>query len=72
MPLSAVHCKWGEWDLDSGECSKECGVGEKNITREKLVVEEHGGNCTGHNYKTVECNPDPCPSNKIYTTHFLS
>ena len=62
-----INCQWGGWT--EGECSQTCGTGNRTNTRTKLVVEEHGGTCTGNATEVVECNTNECPS-KIFT-HFV-
>jgi len=54
-----VHCEWSNWE--KGECSKECGAGTQNNTRTKLVVEAHGGTCSGETTEVVECMVKECP-----------
>ena len=61
--ISAIHCEWDAWIV--GECSKTCGTGIRNNTRSKLVVEEHGGTCTGHPLEVEECNTQECPGSLI-------
>ena len=57
--IAAIHCEWDEWSV--GECSKTCGTGTRNNFRTKLVVEEHGGTCTGEPSEIEECNTQGCP-----------
>jgi len=59
----AVHCEWNDWVY--GECSDSCGTGTRTDTRNKLVIEAHGGHCTGQPTKIEECNTTPCPSKKF-------
>jgi len=55
----AIHCEWDEWEI--GECSKTCGSGIRTNTRSKLVVEEHGGTCSGESIEYEECSTVECP-----------
>ena len=49
---------WGEWE-DFGDCSKECGGGQKEQRRKCWIV---GGICsTGPSSRTVGCNNYTCP-----------
>ena len=64
----AIHCEWDQWLV--GECSETCGTGTRTNTRTKLVVEEHGGTCTGEPYEIEECNTQECPG--MNTRPFLA
>ena len=54
-----IHCKWDDWV--TGECSQTCGTGTRTNTRKKLIIEEHGGTCTGQSTEIEACNPQECP-----------
>ena len=54
-----VNCEWGEWN--NGSCSKTCGSGEMTKTRNKTIVEAHGGTCSGQSTSTETCNTNSCP-----------
>ena len=69
MKSLAIHCEWDEWMF--GECSKTCGTGTREGIRTKLVVEEHGGTCTGPPNEIEECNTNPCPSKKLFEYKML-
>ena len=49
---------WTNW----GECSKECGGGEKFRTREKIPEQYGGEPCIGENEESQPCNTHNCPS----------
>ena len=68
--ISAIHCKWGDWVI--GECSETCGNGRRNNSRIKLVVEDHGGNCTGHSFHMEDCNTQKCPGKCGHCTYLKS
>ena len=57
--IQAIHCEWDEWV--NGDCSKTCGTGTRTNTRNKSVVEEHGGTCSGEPIEFEECNTQECP-----------
>ena len=74
LTFTARHCKWDDWV--EGECSAACGVGTRNNTRTKSVVEANGGTCSGQPTETVECKIKDCPSMqfillRILLTHIL-
>ena len=56
--VTAIDCKWGRWRL--GNCTKPCGGGIRINTREKLIIEDNGGICTGKDYDIETCNTINC------------
>lgn len=54
---------WGEF----GECSEECGGGEK--VRERTCTHpapRYGGaDCEGDAMESMACNEDPCPGTEL-------
>ena len=60
---SAVNGGWNEWVF--GPCSKSCGGGLQNITREcnRPKPECNGKDCDGPNYYAfpIKCNNFFCP-----------
>ena len=64
-----MDCEWGEWII--GDCSQACGVGSRNNTRDKTVVEIIGGICNGSSSATEECNPQDCPGNFKIIVRFV-
>ena len=48
---------WGSYST----CPVTCGGGTQIKTRTKLVVEDHGGTCSGLSHQDQLCNKDPCP-----------
>ena len=63
MVFTATDCEWDEWSY--GECSQTCGTGTRTNTREKKIIEDNGGTCTGQPTETEECNTNPCPGIKL-------
>ena len=57
-----INCEWSEWN--DGECSKTCGNGTRTSDRNKVVVEQNGGKCSGMNHKVEECSVNPCLGEK--------
>ena len=57
--IISVDCEWGDWS--NGTCSKTCGSGEMTKTRNKTIVEDHGGSCSGQSTSTETCNTINCP-----------
>ena len=55
----AVNCQWSAWN--SGSCSETCGSGVLTKTRNKTVLEAHGGACSGESTATETCNIISCP-----------
>ena len=55
----AVNCEWGAWN--SGSCSVTCGSGVLTKTRNKIILETHGGACSGESTATETCIPISCP-----------
>ena len=54
-----MDCVWGIWKY--GECTKECGVGTRKITRNVLVKDTQGGKqCSGPSTVTESCNLQKC------------
>ena len=51
---------WGSYST----CPVTCGGGTQIKTRTKLVVEDHGGTCSGLSHQDQLCNNDPCPGIK--------
>ena len=60
----AIHCMWGEWEL--GECSEECGDGQRTDTRVKLVEEQYRGTCSGQPSRIETCKIKECPGILIF------
>merc|ERR1719191_210546 len=52
-------CEVGEWQ--PGECSVECGGGERTITREVVTPASNGGAECPPMIETEPCNLQPCP-----------
>ena len=59
MNYIVVDCEWGAWV--EGDCSTTCGNGQQTNTREKVVNEEPGGNCTGESTNVTSCVVVECP-----------
>ena len=59
----AINCEWDEWNND--DCSSSCGNGTRIRKREKQLIEEYGGTCTGEPFNVEECNTGPCPGIKV-------
>ena len=59
-----MNCTWSSWGKYSA-CPVTCGGGTKIRARTKLVVEDHGGICSGLGYQDRQCNTARCPG----TTH---
>ena len=61
-----VHGGWSSWIREP--CSKTCGGGVQNITREcNNPRPSCGGNdCNGRNVRQERCNNNCCPGKKIY------
>jgi len=55
---------WTNW----GECSKECGGGEKFRTREKIPEQYGGEPCIGENEESQPCNTHNCPRHGGWST----
>ena len=58
--IVSVNCKWSSWQSHT-TCPVTCGGGTQIRTRTKLVLEDHGGICSGLSYQERQCNTDPCP-----------
>eukprot|EP00929_Paragymnodinium_shiwhaense_P090933 TRINITY_DN51007_c0_g1_i1.p1 TRINITY_DN51007_c0_g1~~TRINITY_DN51007_c0_g1_i1.p1 ORF type:complete len:1844 (+),score=265.33 TRINITY_DN51007_c0_g1_i1:145-5676(+) len=56
-----VDCVWGEWGDWQGGCSRSCEGGVQARSRERVVVEDNGGNCTGWFREVRQCNTQLCP-----------
>ena len=64
--VDAVDCVWGEYG-EWSTCSATCGGGTRTRTRPEDTLASNGGSpCTGLATETDPCNPDACPSRKIY------
>ena len=63
-----VDCEWGNWV--EGHCSTTCGTGQQNNTRNKLVNEDHGGNCTGESTNVTSCVVVECPGMHLKWRNF--
>ena len=61
-PLEPINCEWSEWNV--GKCSKTCGNGTRTSDRNKILVEQNGGICSGMTSKVVDCILDSCPGEK--------
>ena len=55
-----VDCSWGSWSSYSS-CSKICGGGLKTKKREKIILEQYGGLCSGQKTFDTACNTQECP-----------
>ena len=62
--FTSVHLdgSWSTWS-QSTTCSKTCGRGTKQHTREFIYPDPSnpGNMCAGSSYKTLQCNIQPCP-----------
>ena len=59
-------CVWGSWSTWSS-CSKTCGGGIENRSRNKTKVEQNGGNCSGSRFDIKTCNTLSCPGKQDTT-----
>lgn len=58
--LGHKDCLWGDWG-PYGFCSKTCGGGQRDRTRQILQVRVGGGKeCEGSQKETAQCNPELC------------
>ena len=59
-----VDCTWSEWI--PGQCSKTCGGGIRNDSRQ-MFIELYGGKpCEGETTREEQCNTNGCPGIYIY------
>ena len=66
--IISVNCKWSSWKSYT-RCPVTCGGGTQIRTRTKLIVEDHGGICSGLSNQERQCNTDPCPGT-LHTKSF--
>ena len=65
--VDGVWKSWASWE----KCTKTCGGGRRQRTRE-CTKPMHGGKpCEGDNTDEEECKKDPCPGKKV-VPHVLS
>ena len=61
--LRIVDCQWNTWGW-WGDCSKTCGVGQREQIRTKRVTENSSGSCSGLPSRYESCQGDhACPGN---------
>lgn len=64
-PIDCHYAKWSEW----GECTKTCGSGKHERTREHDREAKYGGKkCEGFKKEKNNCNIKPCPTTTTTTT----
>ena len=60
LKSNLVDCEWTEWNCP--ECSKTCGTGFENCTRNRIKEAQHGGrNCSGNATYDRSCESGECP-----------
>ena len=59
-----VDCKLSNWE-EWSSCSKHCGKGSRSRNRTILVSPENEGQQCGPTFERLDCNENPCTSNKI-------
>eukprot|EP00930_Biecheleria_cincta_P099272 TRINITY_DN90909_c0_g1_i1.p1 TRINITY_DN90909_c0_g1~~TRINITY_DN90909_c0_g1_i1.p1 ORF type:complete len:1250 (-),score=93.25 TRINITY_DN90909_c0_g1_i1:232-3981(-) len=65
LPACPVDCLWTDWS-DWGGCSKTCGHGVLQRTRNRQIQEAYGGHvCYGTEDDEQECQLPPCPVDGI-------
>ena len=55
---------WSQWE-EASDCSKECGGGFKNFTRDVIKSKIEHGFCLGDYWKVEHCNENLCPEDII-------
>ena len=66
-----VDCEWNEWI--HGTCSKPCGGGTRNNTREERVPDAYGGKpCEGAAAIDEPCNIQECPGQILFFYNHVS
>ena len=63
--LTSVDCRWSSYGVWS-ECTKTCGGGTRESVRRIEQEAANGGvPCVGEAKRTMECNTEACPGEKI-------
>jgi hypothetical protein len=55
-PINCAQTDWSEW----GKCSKECGGGVEQRSRNTLTQPDNGGEACGAGSDTQDCNVESC------------
>jgi len=62
----AIDCEFYEWS-EWGECTRACGMGEKNRLRDMRTKQNDRGVCFGSGIETVACLVKECPIDCAFT-----